>query len=227
MNKTLDNGLTYDIIDNVWNICLETYIQHGFKLSFPKGTDPKKTYQWRYVSAIAKKFVEWDFDTEMSKRFIDIAVKYSKSAGTLCKGLAALHQNNMLDICYKELLSESDNDSQSISSLMCVNTWLNSKIGTNDLYDILIKRHKTDGFRNLTMWYQASRITPLYMSLSRSCIRAIKTIDDEYEQLILPKMTTLYTIRTSFLDDLNDLDKVRNILKQDLLIGKTHVCRTN
>lgn len=227
MIKTYDKKPTHDYIELIWNMCFEIYLQYGYKLSFPKNTDPQKTYQWRYLSAIAKKFIEWDFDIDMSKRFIDIAVKYSKSIGTIHKGLSALHQNNILDMCYKQVISDVDKSSQSTGSLRSIKSWLDSKINGNDPYCILSKRNTPDSFCNLTLWYQASRISPLFLSLSKTCMRVYNSIIDECELAMLPKATTLYVIRTSFLDDADNIDIIRDIFQQDLLIGKSHACRIN
>lgn len=204
-------------VEEVWNLCCEAYSLNGFKLAFPKNTIPQNTYQWRYASAIAKKFNEWKFDPETAKRFLYIAVKHSKSAGTMHKGLAALHQGNMLDVCYNKLLDDSNNFAQTITTLSNVKSWLDNKIDGSDLYESLIKRKNKNSFCNLTMWYQASRITPLYIALSKSCVRALVAIDDEYERSIIPRNTSLYLMRSSFLEEANNKRRAKIILGSDFL----------
>ncbi len=65
-------------IKEVWLWCTEAYLRCGRKLSLPEGTDPAKTYQWRYVAAIAKKFEEWDLSDEAAQKFIGIAAQTAK-----------------------------------------------------------------------------------------------------------------------------------------------------
>ena len=109
--------LSEEQIMTVWHWCFETYIRHNVKLQFPAHTDRTKTYQWRYVRAIALKFAEWDFDESTSRQFINIAVDHAKEVGVFRKGLAALHQSNLLEICYAKLQSQSDTSNQSLDSL--------------------------------------------------------------------------------------------------------------
>lgn len=185
----------------VWNWCFEAYIRHGKKISFPVNTDYRKTYQWRYISAIATKFEEWQFDEATAKKFIDIAISHSKHVGAFRKGLAALHQGNMLQICFDTLQREMDNSNQSLESLRNVKYWLDTQIGDGDPLDVLLR--KDQHISNITMWYQASKITPLFLALSKQCGKAIARLarTDPDERLLLPKSTNLYKLRTEFLDD--------------------------
>lgn len=201
----------------VWTWCSEAYLRHGRKLQLPKGTEPSKTYQWRYVTAISKKFDEWELSDDAAKKFIDIAVSIAKEQNVLHKGLAVLHQSNMLERCYERLGQESDGNGQTLDSLRHINAWLAKKIGTRNMLGVLLSRENPDGFCNLVMWYQASRLTPLYLSLSRSCLRAIATLNRDHpdERGLLPKDTEIYLLRDGFLRDTSNLHQAREIFAQD------------
>jgi hypothetical protein len=183
----------------------------------PAGTDPAKTYQWRYATAIAKKFEEWGFDEETAKRFIDVAVRHSKQSGTMHKGLAALHQGNLLEVCYEKLLAEADQHTQTIDSLRHIRDWLQRKAGSRDLLTVLLDRDDPEGYCNLVMWYQASRLSPIYLALSRSCGRALARLNRDHpeERGLLPKQTALYILRDDFLKETGSVEKAREILAYD------------
>lgn len=202
---------------DVWSWCSEAYLRQGRKLSLPAGTNPAKTYQWRYATAIARKFEEWNLTDDAAKKFIDIAVRTAKEQGVLNKGLAVLHQSNMMTTCYSKLSAESASNAQSVNSLLYVKQWLLKKAGDRDLLEVLLERKDFDGFCNLTMWFQASRISPLYLALSRICSKALARLnrDAPEERGLLPQVTRLYLMREEFLQDQGNLRKARDIFELD------------
>jgi hypothetical protein len=206
-----------DKIWKVWNWCSDSYLRHGIRLSFPKHTDPVKTYQWRYCRSLTEKLEEWDFDDETSCRFIDIAVQHAKSIGVLRKGLAVLHQGNMLGVVYDLLQQESEFDDQSIQSLVYIKKWFDQQISDGNLITYLLERPHPGSYCNITIWYQANRLSPLFISLSRSCCKALNRLKklDEEERGLLPKVTELYRLRSDFTDDVNCLKKAKDILGED------------
>lgn len=202
---------------NVWSWCSDAYLRHGRKLSLPAGTDPAKTYQWRYITAIARKFEEWELTDDAAQKFIDIAVRIAKEKGLLNKGLSVLHQANMLSLCYDRLLVESDTNAQNLDSLRHVRGWLLNKCDGRDLLETLLQRANYDGHCNLTLWYKATRISTLYLALSRACNRALARLnrDTPDERSYLPQATELWLIRDSFLKDDGNVSQARIIFAED------------
>ena len=203
-------------IMTVWEWCSEAYLQQGFRLTFPTKTNPTKTYQWRYARAITLKFAEWDFDETTARQFINIAIRHCKDAGVLRKGLAAVHQSNLLQICYDKLQKKSDTNQQCLQSIEYIHQWLVSKSDGN-LLRTLLRRSDPDEFCNLVKWVQASRISPLYLALSKTCgvvlVRLANTHTEERE--ILPKTTKLYMLRTTFTEDAGNVNQMKRILGPD------------
>lgn len=203
-------------IMTVWEWCSEAYLQQGFRLTFPAKTEPTKTYQWRYARAITLKFAEWEFDEETAKQFISIAVRHCKEAGVLRKGLAALHQSNLLKVCYDKLREQADTNRQCVDSIAHIHNWLAAR-SQDDLLQTLLYRRDPDEFCNLTKWVQASRISRLYLALSKPCgialARLARTHPEERE--ILPKATTLYMLRSEFTEDAGNVTQVKRILEPD------------
>lgn len=213
--KILD--ISDERVFTVWNQCVEVYLQHGRKLSFPQHTDPRKTYQWRYARALAIKFEEWEFDEDTAMSFIRIAVTYAKNNNRLNKGLAALHQGNLLQLCYDELKKSEDNNNNSISSIEIIKQWIDRQIGDKDPVLMFLKRKNPDAFCNIFMWVQATKISPLYLSLSKSCGKALARLAKQHphERNMLPKSTELFRIRSRFLDDLENKKRSKIILERD------------
>ena len=202
---------TEDRILDVWQWCSEAYIQYGRKLTFPAHTDPSKTYQWRYAKAIAQKFEEWDFDEPTAKKFIGIAIERSKILGIMHKGLAALHQKNLLDLCYKILQEECKNNNQDIELIKFTKDWLSGRAQNSELTQVLLDRNDPDSFCNLVKWYQASKISDLYLSLSKSCKRAMSAIEGTDERTLLPKATILHKVRAKFMEDPTNKKELKKI----------------
>jgi len=199
----------------VWEWCSDAYLRHGRRLKFPADTDPKKTYQWRYVAAVARKFIDWEFDEATAKRFIEIAIDRAQAAGVGQKGLAALHQGNLLQAAYKRLKEESSANDSRLASLAIVRRFLSGLTTDNvALVQRLLVKRDADALPNLVLWVQSNRITPLYLSLSRACNVAMKRLNQD-ERLLLPKATTLFTIRSDFTRDLSNERQARQLLGSD------------
>lgn len=203
-------------IMTVWNWCSDAYLQHGIRLKLPANTNPSSTYQWRYARAIANKFMEWEFDDATSIQFIQIAVRHCKDAGVLRKGLASLHQSNLLKVCYNQLKKKSESNIQSIETIEHIQRWLVKKSRGN-LLNELLHRNDPDEYCNLVKWFKASKISKLYLALSRTCGKALIRLKktNHEERLLLPPATTLFMLRSEFVEDSNNLVLVRQILGND------------
>ena len=97
--------LTDDPAWPTWTLCKSVLKSHNYLLRFPKNTDPRKTYQWRYVTKLSERFEEWEFDRPTAKVFLEIAITKLGYANIRKNGLACLFRNGLLDIVHKELES--------------------------------------------------------------------------------------------------------------------------
>ena len=199
----------------IWQWCSDAYLQHGYKIRFPENTDPVKTYQWRFVKSIADKFNEWEFDEATMKKFIKIAVSQAKLKGVLKKGLAALHQSNMLNICYDILTSEKNANDSILSTLEPIKKWYDSQVGSDPLRTLL-QRNGYDTMSNIVTWYQAKRLTDHFIALSKTCIKAVMRLqNDQVEARLLPTPVSLYLLRSEFLSDLGNVSASQAIFGND------------
>lgn len=201
-----------DQVQVVWDWCSDAYLRYGQRLTFPSATDKRKTYQWRYAKALARKFDQWGFDDSTSRKFIDIAVGHAKHIGVLRKGLAVLHQSNMLDICYKKLQEQSDRNMQEVDSITSMKKWFDNMVGNDRA--ILLYRSNPRAYCNITTWYKANKISALFLALSRSCTYALSQLSPE-ERQVLPSVERLFLLRSRVVDDLSTFKKLRRIFETD------------
>lgn len=201
-----------DRILSVWQWCRSAYLRYNINISFPKNTDPRKTYQWRFTSAIVRKFDEWGLDDESAYRFVNIAVAEANRRGVLCKGLAILHQSDMLNTCYN-ILSQQDTDNNSkIKSLTSMKSWFDDIAG-DDPFKTLMGR-KRNALPNIAIWYQANKLSDLFIALSKVCSKAVARLDD-VEGRLLPKTTTLYLLCSEFNSEQHNSDFARRLFGND------------
>lgn len=187
-------------IEAIWNWCQDEYLRHGINLSFPKNTDPQKTYQWRYLTRLAQKFIEWEFNEVTARKFLSIAVDYAQANRLLRKGLSVMFQSNFLKVCHDRMETEVQRSQNALQLLTETHNWLRSKIGAADPAVILLARRIPVSYCNLTLWFQASRIIPLYLALSKICYKVLSRLAPS-ERSLFPTLPQLYLIRSKFLED--------------------------
>jgi hypothetical protein len=208
------HDLSNDHIMMIWEWCVEAYVRHGYKLSFPHGTDPVKTYQWRYATAIARQFREWQFDDNTNKYIIDLAVQHQTKAGTLRKGLAAILQGNLLTLCSKHLDKEVADNLSRLDALRHIKSWIEKTCGNTNPIVMMTQRPRRGGYCNLTTWFLAKRISALYLTLSKSCYSVLNRLGAD-ERDLFPKQTSLYLLRLGFINDVGNISQVHDIFGQD------------
>ncbi len=206
--------MDHNRIETVWLWCTDAYTRHGRKLVMPRGTDPTKTYQWRYTTAIANKFSEWGLDDDAAQKFIDIAVLVAKERGLLHKGLAILHQADMLNLCYERLGIEATINTWTLTALRQIHTWVQHQAAGLDLYQVLLSRDDPGELPLISIWYHASHLSPLYLALSRPCRTALADLSSA-DRAALPSPATLYLLKTKFLQDRRNLAQVQAIFASD------------
>lgn len=198
---------------DVWLWCSDAYLRHGIKLRLPECSDHTKTYQWRYIKSLTKKFNEWEFNEGTCLKFIEIAVRYAKELKVLNKGLSIFHQSNMLNICYKKLSESANIDGNMYSRLI---GGLNVLNGIDDKCAFLLKRQDSLSFRNITNYYMSRLMSSEYLALSKAANKALKAIssNDPQERQLMPSDAALYLLRIRILSQHGDSDIVKDIINE-------------
>lgn len=204
-------------VAEVWRLCCDIYHLHGRKLSLPAGTDPAKTYQWRYVTKLAQQLEEWEFDDSTARHFVEVAVGYAKAKGLMAKGLALLCQTNLLKICYDRLQADMDRAKDARASLSGSAEWVRARVANGDPVAAMTRRSKPGAYSELTRWYRERGVNDLYLALSKSAGRALNRLaeTDPAERSLLPSAGVLYLLREEFTADESNMRAARAVLGGD------------
>lgn len=182
--------------EQVFTICQDIYKGFGIDLKFPKARDVTKTYQYRYLTAICDKFIQWDLDLNEVKRFLAIAIGNSFKHKTIKKGLSALHQKNLLQISYEQLISSNNTLSQIDQTSQSVYLFLKQFCDEKSAYTILSKREGPRSNMVLTNLFQAGKINIEFLAINNLCRRiAMDAISkDLQDAMFLPTLGKLYVV---------------------------------
>ncbi len=125
------------------------------------------------------------------------------------KGLAVLHQKNMLETCYRIVQQQEADNHLLIELLEQTHGWVSSMSSS------LSDKSSPDSPLNIVLWYQANKLPDLYLSLSQSCDDAMSLLSEE-DRSILPRTPVLRRIRKQFLSEISNERAAKRILKDDL-----------
>lgn len=192
MNTDLN---TYDPMQ-VFSICQDIYKSFGINLKFPKARDITKTYQYRYLTAICDKFKQWELDFNEVKRFLVIAILNSFKHKTINKGLSALHQKNLLQISYEQLISSNNTQSQIDKTSQASHQFLEKLCEGKCASLVLSKRDGPRSNMLLTNLFQAGKINIEFLAINNMCRRiAMDAISkDLQDAMFLPTLGKLYKV---------------------------------
>lgn len=207
-----------DRINLIWHWCRAAYIQFaGRRLSLPKNTDPTKTYQWRYLTALHNKLQQWEFDDNLCKSFIDITVQYAVEHRLLTKGLAIFLQTNLLDECYHRLRAQTAKANDIISIIRSTKDWLAAQTAGADPVTMLLASTGIGAYPNIVRWHQSGQLPEIFLALSRVCGIAISrlTRTRPTDRVLLPTDIRLFLTRTSILREPENKVEVRKLLRDD------------
>lgn len=199
-----------DFADLVYAWCNDIYAEYGKPLKTSHDTELTKTYNWRYVTGISKKFQEWELDEELCKRFLRLAIGKLFSSKLRSKGLSVLHQSNLLNQTYQQLISEIEHKNQQLEIFRRAHNWLNKTVPGDKLTELLKKRTMSAD-PNLVQWFQAKKLPSVYIAFSKSCSQAYNKLT-QYQRL-LPPPTELYRLRYGCSED--QKTNFKEILKAD------------
>jgi hypothetical protein len=200
-----------------WKWCQEAFAAQGVKLTFPKNTNPQKTYQWRYVTKLAQKIDEWELDKPTARAFINIAVGYMKEKKLLHKGLSVFFQGNMADVCYDRMQKHTSAADKRTEQLRIAHEFVVSRCNSKSAVALFLNRESFGKLRNIVRWYKNGDITDIYLATSTACTEALAklAIVAPNERLLLPTESELYCLAINLTKDGNFRTKAKIILDND------------
>jgi len=202
-----------DTIARVLNWCIEAFRLYGHKLKLPEGTNPQKTYHWRYAGKLADKFREWEFDEPTSRAFLSTAAQYLKERKMLHKGLTGLLQRNMLEVCLQKLERQIDKHQKIVDKLTVSCNFINNKKYKNREH-ALLSRSGFDMPYNIVEWYQNGYIFDIFLALSKSAWTAMSKLPTN-QRSELPKLSDLICLRIDVINDEDLNQQTKQVLGND------------
>jgi len=200
-----------------WKWCQEAFAAQGVKLTFPKNTDPKKTYQWRYVTRLANKIDEWELDKPTARAFIHFAVGYMKEKKLLHKGLSVFFQGNMMDVCFDRMQKYASGSSNRLTQIITSHKFVSDRCNGKSAVTLLLNRESFGKLRNIVRWYKSGDIAEAYLSISIVCTEALSklAIVAPHERILLPTESELYCLAINLTKDGDFRSKAKSILDND------------
>jgi len=183
--------------------CRDVFSKYGIGVGFDSGTNPRKTYQWRYLVHFAQKIDEWQLDDDTAMQLVEAMLEYSKKNGKLRRGLSILSSGKILDIGYKHLMEKQKFDDLAVARLRS-----NAKFFAG-AGDPCARAHRA-ALPNIVMWYMQGKLSAQFIAVSKKCRRALSTLN-AFERGLLPDAHELLLHRIR----LDDISWAKDILKDD------------
>lgn len=176
----------------IFKYCQDAFRRGGINVAFPKGTDPEKTYKWRYLVNFAEKISEFEASDEAISRIIDAIVEYAIKHKQLHKGLTLLANDRVLELCTKNAAAVNNRQSELINRLKSDATLFNNE---DPMYKVGLH-----GLPNIVKWYMQGVITRTYLAVSRRAHESMLKLS-QVERSMMPKHDELVRIRSSIASD--------------------------
>ncbi|MDP6583258.1 MAG: hypothetical protein QF535_01295 [Anaerolineales bacterium] len=192
----------------VWKVfkyLQEAFGKIGMRVDFPKHTDPKKTYKWRYIVNFIEKLDELGASNDTVIRIIEAIAKYANKHKQSHKGLSLLTSDFIIQICC-ENVEKAGNSNNSILLRIEKDA---AFIRQNDL-----SAQKGLGLPNIVKWYMQRTISDSYIALSRRCYEVMLTLDS-IERSMLPNGKELIRTRMELFKDARLKHKIKLIMGDD------------
>lgn len=193
-------------IFKVFKYCKDAFKNAGINVSFPKNTDPKKTYKWRYIIKFIQKVDELGMSANIMRRLIDEVAKYASKQSRKHKGLALLVNEQVLSMCCDNM---ADIDKQNIAIVDRIREHHNKVRGV----DLLSKTHK-NGLPKIVKLYMQGEISELFLAISKKCHEAMMRLD-KTERSMLPSGNELVLNRMELDGNLELKGKVKEVMEDD------------
>ena len=189
--------------------------KYSKQVSFPKHTDPRKTYTWRYIT----NFIQRVDDMNLGEGAVDLAlvavVEEAKRTSQLYRGIALLDYKDLFELCKKKLEKESQDVSQMLLQIKQCHNFLLKQCNGQPPFEMLTKRQHRMAYANLTRWYQAGYLTTAYVTISCSCKKAMGTLSQS-ELGLFPGPMELLKARLLLISNSFLLPHLRELLGDDL-----------
>jgi hypothetical protein len=216
MIASLENKAKAKRIIRVYKLLRSQLKKYGRFISFPKKTDPSKTYIWRYISKFIDNYDQIGLEDDEMPGIVEAVVQEAKKTGLLRCGASVIIKVDLLAVCNKKFENDNNEENKTIKSVRCTHAFLQDKCDGNITVEKLIYKPSKRSYTNMIRWYQSGEIDTGYLIMSRTCRRAIKELDED-EKALLPNIRNTISIRTRLQCRERIMEALHKILGTDLL----------
>lgn len=193
--------------------------KHGKTIAFPKSTDPRKTYSWRYLDHFVGRVDALGLGDSSLTMLIQAVVLHAKDRDLLHRGIAILDHRDILNAARVKLEREVEGEKQVLRGIVRSYEFLQKQLSSErtpiSVYTLLTKRATRLAYANITRWFKADDITAGFVAVSKTCRKALGTLP-QHELLLFPKSTSLLKMRLLLTYNQSILPQLREILSNDL-----------
>lgn len=170
----------------------------------PQCKDISQTYQYRWFNSFYEKCRK-DYDQEDMVEIIKCLVKYAKDNRILNVGASLLNRSDIVSIACKMF-----NDEVSDIENIIINLQNKMKLVDKNFESFLLKKTHRDGYNNLIIMYLDGRIDLNFISLSKSCIKALSKIKEDRDLLPIPLQIVKRRLKILDLVGISKIKKIMN-----------------
>lgn len=205
--------------DFVYNTCKIALNNANISSVFPKNVPVHLTYQWRAITSITNKFIEWNFTAEECILYIETAVQLlATNKKQKIKGLNILNDPTIIEKCYDRVKKELSYEDQTMNVIKNIHSWLYRQAKNEKLVDHLISRRKPTTLTNISTYFESGSLTKIYIAFSKPCCAALNILATRCpdERRICPADTTLFYTRRYSNKSLIPL--IQEVLRSDFYV---------
>jgi hypothetical protein len=176
----------------------------------PEGTDPTRTYQYRYIAKFLRNMESASWDT--TKKVAYYAIQYAKEnkdTSVWTRGLWILTKSNIIDIAYKKAKEADEQRGADLSKVV-----QSKKFAKAHNFDFA--HAEEDAFPNIVMWHETGKISLTYMAMSESCKKTLRKLADD-DKAALPSQDEIAARRIKCLLDVEYRKRLKRIMGRDYI----------
>lgn len=187
----------------------------GRDAKLPQARNVANTYPFRATKLFAERcYNELGLDDKTIRGLLYDIVKYAAKEGILSKGAQMLVMGTITDICRKSIEDTIEAEANLALEIQRCKQFM-STVG----HENLIEPVSVGGFSKFVYWFNLGYITPTYVAISRSCMKALNALpaSDRNE---LPSDSELLRICTHTVAN-DTVDELRKMMGTDLRVPPT------
>jgi hypothetical protein len=207
-----------DRVFELYQLFRQAMQRHGKMISFPKKTDPTKTYSWRYLVNFLEKVDELELGDEILPRIVDAVVAHAKQHDLLHRGIAVLDQKNLFDVCYAKFERDARSEDNLITEIRKSYDFIRKQqkqCPDRSVTQLLSQRSSARAYANIVSWHKAGYITLGYIAVSKACRRALVELQT-HELTLLPAPRELLKLKIRLIMDKEIAAELRTFMGNDL-----------